>query len=180
MGDAFVVGKRYRVPCLFIAPSARTHWMPEDGWVPVLGPKHTDAEHLQVRQEHYHVDWRFMQRIAPSSRTPLFQVISNDRERGGGITGTPKLKLRKMWREMPIWPVIDGEHGRWLALESAYANCRLKPGNVCPHRGIDLTPFEDADGIAVCPGHGLKWNIRTGEPVPYHSIRASGAASEGA
>lgn len=96
------------------------------------------------------------------------------------ISGTPKLKLRKMRREMPIWPVIDGEDGRWLALESAYANCRLKPGNVCPHRGIDLTPFEDADGIAVCPGHGLKWNLRTGEPVPYHSIRASGAASEGA
>lgn len=61
--------------------------------------------------------------------------------------------------------------GRWARLELAQAFIcnRLKPGNVCPHRGIDLTPFARPDGTAICPGHGLRWNLATGELMPRHA-----------
>lgn len=58
--SAFVVGKMYRVPCMFVERVVRSSWIPTDGWVPVVGPRHNDVEHLNFDHEHYHVDWRFI------------------------------------------------------------------------------------------------------------------------
>jgi hypothetical protein len=78
---------------------------------------------------------------------------------------------------MPDFPAVHhdfpGGPARWAALEAAHAGCRLKPGNICPHRGIDLTPFAKPDGTAVCPGHGLRWNLKTGELLPHHSCEVT-------
>ena len=176
------VGHLYLVPCMYVDPEVRTSWMPVDGWVPIFGPRHSDAEELQFPVEHYHVDWRFVPEAAfkwacrPYVPTPLGQVLSKtDRS---GLNGVPVPKRRKCRRPMPIFPRVTlGESGmRWKRLEQAMTkSCsRLKPGNICPHRGIDLTPYAAADGTAVCPGHGLRWNLTTGQLIRRHGAdRAS-------
>lgn len=172
------VGKFYRVPCMYTAN--RGFWIPSDGWVPVLGPKHEDAEHLKLPSQHYHVDWRFIPKRkfddASSFSSPLGHVLTNTGLTPGQhcLTGEPVTKRRKCLRSMPTFPVRPGPG--WAQMERAqFAACpKLKPGNICPHRGIDLTPFEQEDGTAICPGHGLHWNLRTGDLIPRH---ATGAAT---
>ena len=52
----------------------------------------------------------------------------------------------------------------WQArLCEAYADAKLKPGRVCPHRGADLSTIPpDENGVVQCPLHGLFWNVETG------------------
>ena len=186
------VGQFYWVPCMRVAPTARTYWTPPDGWVPVLGPKHRDQEHLDFDFEHYHIDWRFVPerefRAASSGiviNVPHNKVLTNDSGPLNLLVGEPVLKRRRCRRLMPEFPQIVAEtlpnrrHVaiRWERLERAQAfTCnKLKPGNICPHRGIDLTPFEQPDGTAVCPGHGMRWNLRTGELMPRHGVEQGSA-----
>jgi len=183
------VGRTYPVPCLFIVPEYRTKWIPEDGWVPVIGPKHRDPEHLEFRVDHYHVDWRFVPaksyrvaRNVSALKAPHPLVITADRE-FQRVVGEPEVRRIRCRREMPDFPALvnDGsQQADWhrltvrrfarLEIAQAFTCNKLKPGNVCPHRGIDLTPFEQPDGTAICPGHGLRWNLRTGELMPRHGI----------
>lgn len=187
MSAQFVVGKFYMVPCMKVALSARSFWMEANGWVPVLGPKHEDAEHLGFPYPHFHIDWRFVSaacfkravRGKQESRV-LAKVLTNttgdsfDHQ----IVGQPELRRIKCKREMPVFPQAHSigqkgglDHGwRWIHMERAQAfTCnKLKPGNICPHRGIDLTSFIKPDGTVICPGHGLKWNTVTGELMPRH------------
>ena len=76
---------------------------------------------------------------------------------------------RKCQREMPDFPShVDG----WLNtghrhLEAAYRGCRLKPDHpVCPHKGFPLEGLPEKDGVVICPGHGLAFDMNTGELVP--------------
>jgi len=182
MSGAFVIGQFYMVPCMYAQPSARSRWMDASGWVPVLGPKHEDAEHLDFEFQHYHIDWRFVGhpafRIASRGKhwSPLRHVMTNS---GGDLwhhklEGAPVLRRIKCKREMPEFPhnasLGSKANIHWARMERAQAfTCnKLKPGNICPHRGIDLTPFIKADGTVICPGHGLKWNTVTGEMMPRH------------
>lgn len=175
------VGKSYLVPCIYVAPKQRY-----GGWaafMPVIGPRHSDAEHLNFPYEHFHIDWRFVSDRAFQSacdmRTgkPHGLVITNTHgERK--LDGAPVLRRRVCKRPMPDFPRQPGVQTRsavFVALEEAHASTcsRLKPGNICPHRGIDLTPFIQADGTAICPGHGLKWNTTTGELMRHHRLEAA-------
>lgn len=183
LGIVTEVGKVYNVPCMYT--KCRGSFIPNDGWVPVLGPKHEDAEHLNFPDPHYHVDWRFIpaqqyrQTLSgrPSGST-LGTVLTNTEGYYPGtvetelLRGTPVLKRRLCKRAMPIFPArpnID-----WARLERAQAFVcnKLKPGNICPHRGIDLTPFIEPDGTAICPGHGLRWDTKTGDMLPRHATGA--------
>lgn len=89
--------------------------------------------------------------------------------------GTPALRRMKCVREFPTYPLklLSGPRGWLPKLEAAYADCKLKPGMVCPHRGIPLADVPAVDGIVTCPGHGLRWNVATGE-----LLSASGRAGE--
>jgi len=177
------VGRMYLVPCMFVPAVARADWVPHDGWVPVLGPRHNDAEHLEFPHEHYHIDWRFVPNknytavITNWHGTPLNNVLSNtnaNRWQEARLDGAPQLKRRLCRRSMPEFPSLaqpaakHASRSRWQSLERAHACSRPKPGNICPHRGIDLTPFAKPDGTAICPGHGLKWNLHTGELLSHH------------
>ncbi len=185
------VGTYYMVPCLLVGPEFRTSWMPADGWVPVLGPKHRDVEHLEFEYEHFHVDWRFMPRgkyetliATRASGSPLGNVVTSDTGYGE-VTGTPKLRRVLCKREMPEFPSREGATSawgddvsfKWKRMERAQAfTCnRLKPGNICPHRGIDLTPFIKEDGTVICPGHGLRWDTKTGALLPHHAAEVAHA-----
>jgi hypothetical protein len=174
------VGRFYLVPCLFIPAEWSTAWMPDDGWVPTIGPKHSDPDHLKFEVDHFHIDWRFIgdEQLRYASfwnGFPHGNVISSVEGRNV-IKSHPVLKRRKCRRDMPEFPVVGASmhiesRRKWQALEKAqFAGCnKLKPGNICPHRGIDLTPFRQPDGTAVCPGHGLRWNLDTGELMRRHT-----------
>jgi hypothetical protein len=172
-----IIGRFYWVAHLYVAPPRRTAWIPHDGWVPVIGPKHNDAEFLQFPYEHYHVDWRFL----PSAQWRLMSkwipvhrhVVTGDAE-PNTIIGEPQLRKRRYQRAMPEFPeakTFAPYPRRLQALEIAQAfRCnKLLPGNICPHRGIALDEFARADGTAICPGHGLLWDLRTGALLPRHA-----------
>lgn len=184
MTEPAVIGKFYMVPCIFVSGKARYPAWP--ALIPVLGPKHEDREHLNFPHEHYHIDWRFVPAsmfddcIGPSSRSVHGRVITNTHG-GHVIQGAPVLKRRMCKREMPDFPArpaqgIFSPTRSWVGLEQAHACARLKPGNICPHRGIDLTPFVKADGTVICPGHGLRWDTKSGELLAYHSPAADVSA----
>lgn len=181
------IGKWYLVPCIKVDASALTIWMDVNGWVPVLGPKHRDIEHLEFDFEHWHIDWRFVGHRAYKyaagkiSGSPLSRVLTND---GAGeyrtLNRSPELRRIKCKRDMPTFPQVRkfatpdpwvrlSSGVKWPRLERAQAiTCnKLKPGNICPHRGIDLTPFVKPDGTVTCPGHGLRWDTNTGDLLPY-------------
>jgi hypothetical protein len=181
------IGKFYLVPCIKVEFSARTIWMDVNCWVPVLGPKHSDSEHLNFPFDHYHIDWRFVGHTPfnrlKRERSVLSRVLTNDGTDPWNktITRSPELRRIKCKREMPEFPKVsqiivrsaysagDGGGQKWARMETAQAMVcnKLKPGNICPHRGIDLTPFIKPDGIVICPGHGLRWDTKTGELLPY-------------
>mgnify|MGYP002784344289 CR=1 FL=1 len=151
-----VLGQRYRVRCV---RTDGLHYWPK--WIPVLGPLHEDAAIIDFPEDHWHIDWRF----APASFFdftrcrvhPLGQVISKRNTRGGLVRHALVYK-----REMPEFP----NYAHWLPeLEAAHADDRLKPGLVCPHRGISLKGCPHRGGVIVCPGHGLAWDVTTGRLV---------------
>lgn len=175
------IGRYYRVPCIFVPTGFCSA---EPTWVPVIGPKHADPE-LGADRDHWHVDWRFaparMLRAATGvvSGSPHGKVISFDGEHHEHVdadghwvqklTRPPVLRRMLCKRLMPDFPVRP--RPAWAAMELAQrARCdRLKDGHICPHRGIDLRPFARPDGTAVCPGHGLHWDLKTGAMLPRHA-----------
>jgi Rieske [2Fe-2S] domain len=163
----FEIGKFYWVPCVLVESRWRAFWMPDDGCVPVIGRRHSDAEHLQFNYEHYHVDWRFVAQsqyewACGARKFPHGRVVTSSVEQM--MLSQTVQKRRLCRRHMPDFPSQHLRH--YKTLEAAYKTCTLKAGHVCPHRGISLSQFARPDSTAVCPGHGLRWNLRTGALVP--------------
>lgn len=172
-----VVGKFYLVPM------ARELWFNSNGIWPILLPFHEDAEIISFGWDHAHIDRRFLtprqwecarrnhyyssaERSADAM--PLSRYSTDPQTKRGEARPRPAVewKRRRCYRE--ITPhAARTVPAHWLpALESAYADCRLKPGLICPHRGAHLGSMPvDADGNVVCPMHGLKWNVATGALV---------------
>jgi len=174
MSAPAVIGKFYRVPCVLL-PQSRPFYGGMH-FVPVIGPKHSDEE-LGVDWEHFHVDWRFvpLRSLLAASEfsaqcTPQGKVISSDHEDTftHALSGKTVLKLRQCRRAMPDFPQSLGP--KWAFMESQQRKrCdKLKDGHICPHRGIDLRPFVKPDGTAICPGHGLHWDLKTGLLLSRH------------
>jgi hypothetical protein len=155
---AAIVGKLYMVPCVRI--------IGEKEWVPVLGPKHEDREIIGFIQEHYHHDPRFMTKknfeigkeCSPDVPGGILLTVVADEalffDDKTELETSFQVKVCK--REMPTFPVSNFRD----SIRAAYANHTLKDGLVCPHRGVPLAPFETAEGFAICPGHGLCWDLR--------------------
>lgn len=163
------VGEWHRVRCIRIPEGWHAR---EAQWWPVLGAPHRDPE-IGADWIHIHVDWRFVkpklyERAIRStlSLKPHGQVVNTPFEMCGGKP-VFALRRRKCWREMPDFPARPA---KFALLEEAHAQrcARLVNGTHCPHRGIDLRPFAKPDGTAVCPGHGLRWDLRTGELLRHH------------
>lgn len=185
MADAapsFTVGGYYRVPCLKTKPAlASSTWKPVWGgaWVPITGPLHRDAEHINFPQAHWHVDLRFLagsilRTLTAYGRTPYsIPLQMHPVEPQGGlmvenvfesfVVGGVESRLMKCKR---LWPPYPRDKAKWLpALEKAFCASKMK-GMVCPHRGIPLDGAEREGDVVTCPAHGLRWNVKTGELVP--------------
>lgn len=145
-------------------------------WLPIIGPKHEDADVIGFDAVHWHVDWRFAsQRVVdrilsiPTSRGTssvyAWPVSDPDGWNRKAIDQGPELRRMKCKRE---WPAMPWEklNRAWLPkLAAKYACARLKNGK-CPHRGIPVSEMKREGDILICPAHALKWSAITGEAVP--------------
>lgn len=181
------VGKFYMVPCvrLLVEPMKQHPAANRDGWVPTIGPEHHDRETIGFTAMHTHIDVRFLSDAAvqrsrrwwaqgaEAAQSVLGFPVSTWSD-GVGATPLPHeraMRRMKCRRPMPEFPAFSAV--KWhRKLEAEHAGCKLKPGNICPRRGIDLTPFVKPDGTVVCPGHGLRWDTRTGDLLPYQASAA--------
>jgi hypothetical protein len=169
------IGRYYLVPCIRLLPRnlVQSYHIAagRDGWIPVLGPKHEDAELIGFPNTHLHVDLRFVDtRTWQRQQDRTWRTVSTDfyakpitlRDQSTDRLYTHEHDTRQLRaKRQPSW--FPRQYAPWIQnLSSAFAECTLKPGNLCPHRGLPLAPFADARGIAVCPGHGLAWNLNSG------------------
>jgi hypothetical protein len=157
--DVYEVGQFYRVPCVH-----GRYFRHEADW-PVIGPQHEDAEFVGFEFQHYHIDWRFVSKQQFSNLGWNFgaPLMTSKQINVNGLP-KPVMRRRKMQRAMQ-----DFSEARWRAkwfpkMEAAYAGCKLKPGLICPHRGIPLAgQFQD----------GVKLSIRqisAKEGIPTRSV----------
>lgn len=170
------VGKFYMVPCVHVRETARGLSLGQpSGWLPVMGPKHGDAEVVEFPWRHWHYDFRFFtdRALRVLWGNPFSNVLRTETQpRQGtpeplpGISSAPTNRRMKCRRAMPEYPA-DKVETLWLPeLRKEFADKRVKCGN-CPHRGLPLSslPREPGTSIVTCPGHGLRWDLTTGSLV---------------
>lgn len=159
-----VVGRFYRVRCV----------MNSGIWFPVLGPWHDDKEIIGFEQEHFHFDMRFAtKRNLQHWRTHRSHVLDDEEfcqrsmARVVVLFTDEAVMVRKCLRAQHDFPMrtLDGNSNYMQAkLEQGYAGKRMTCAT-CPHRGFRLDQLPQKNGVVVCPGHGLAWNMQTGEMV---------------
>lgn len=164
--DNPIVGKFYAVPAVRV-----TTWNSFRGWLPVVGPKHEDADFINFPWSHFHIDWRF----APGRMLvycggwrgqdhALAWPVQCPDSYGKQVILEASLRRMKCKREAIRFPVERAEE-KWLpALRDKYACAKLIKG-VCPHRGIPVSAMHRDGDVLTCPGHGLSWHAITGELV---------------
>lgn len=175
-----LLGNYYRVDAVLAA----RFYGRSNVWIPVIGPKHTDAEHIEFPWPHWHIDWRF----APSWLWSLVQPYQRFDRESGKLVYTPnryygvpiqcpdthgnKVAVRgpekrrmKMKRELGDYPTRLAKWLPSLQEELRARNCAALVDGRCPHRGIPVSAMKRDGDIFTCPGHGLRWNAITGELV---------------
>lgn len=179
---AYEVGKFYSVPCIKTVAALKDGWRSiwRGEFIPVTGPLHRDVGPVNFPWLHWHVDLRFVSATVykelgdgqseyarPVQKHPLHWSEGghhNSKENldDSFVEGEVVQRRLKCKRTLPIYPY---KQARWLPkLECELKDARLK-GMVCPHRGIPLDGCPLDGDVVTCPGHGLRWNVKTGELV---------------
>ncbi len=160
-----VVGRYYMVPVVWADDYCGVH-----GYLPVIGPAHTDNDHFNFPHRHYHVDARFL-KTGESKKIASYMFRGTDvhfvvgavplsnYQRGGIPRGLPKLAKRRCTSNESPYRHEDKQAVK--AMRAHYGEpdaITLGDGRkLCPHRKADLTQFSpDADGFVTCPLHGLR------------------------
>lgn len=146
--------------------------------MPVIGTWHEDVEIIGIHAYHFHYDPRFMNNRQlddvnhAMSNSPLVKILTRTVAGLGGesVESPPVIILRRMMRRvMPEFPVksATGEFvAKWFpALEKKFKHHNVKNCKNCPHRGMPLKGLPVKDGAVTCNGHGLRWNVETGNLV---------------
>lgn len=160
------VGKFYLVPCVKVASG---------DWIPIVGTLHEDKEHIGFEEYHYHRDARFTSDKQNRRSTPDNMLDPEIYSMVVAVIRTepPVEKARKCRRRMPDFPLRArfNEHpprafgAKWFpTLERAYSKTKASCAR-CPHRGMLLNNLPVKDGVVVCNGHGLAWDVETGKLV---------------
>lgn len=154
-----VIGETYMVPCIW-GTSYKSYNPSRFKWLPILGPRHSDAEYIKFEPLHYHFDHQFLTDADRDRLTCLFEyrpllfvVVHFDAS--VGIVHWPLICQRHVDR----YPEVSFSK----ELRAAYSDKRVTCGK-CPHRGLPLgsLPREPGTDIVTCPGHGLRWDLKTG------------------
>lgn len=179
-----VIGRYYLVPTIAFPYDGTTQ-----DW-PVIGIKHTDADHLKFPDQHYHFDFRFFpkrtwDRFSGYSREGLTSFVTNIEAPHARVLSEFHHKQRHHpdLPEMPVYKRLRcrrdfsfltvGRFAHFAELHKAYAGrpaIRTEVGFVCPHRLAPLSGLKANDaGTIQCPLHGLCFNSVTGEAVEQPS-----------
>lgn len=169
-----VVGKWYLVPCVVY------NWHGMKSLWPVIGPLHHDKE-IGFNLLHFHIDARFLtKRQAGLARqsflsqwpkynsSPLSEPVAdtyNWAEKYGPIARKPTFHRKKCSSLDYRWhPTTTPKPESLLWSKFGPTPCAIERPDgrlLCPHKKVDLSQFEpDADGIVICPLHGLKVRTR--------------------
>lgn len=170
------VGTRYLVPTVLYPWYGKV-----EAW-PVMGPRHTDAEHIGFHPEHYHVDVRFLtdvqvRRIERLSRFMSIETVVASSPLATIELGTSgskphpepvakRLTCRRAHHDYPTYAARSQPGLRRLAEAYAARRCgrNAEGALVCPHKGFVLSSLEpDAEGRVVCPLHGLVIDTRSAQ-----------------
>lgn len=188
--DMYRVGETYPIPTLEMGvtvpldPAKGTTLTLSDfqgfvGTLPLLNALADDEPFINgnTLPTHIHIDWRFLkpadyvyfQRNYGAKRL-LEQVItfpySAEILRAVQPSTRPMLCYRSWWHLE--WPAYKSAPFM-PQLERKYACATLAAGR-CPHRGVAVAAMiQDDDGYLVCPGHGLRWDPKTGKLAPRSS-----------
>lgn len=179
----------YLVPCVPIPEKLASLYLSyEDGWVPVLIPPHIDHETAFRTTEdgqvipvetsfHFHVDMRFIKSDLPLGGSVgvsvkmiamSFDLCDHD---------TPNDEIEDLVEDLVEWKLkkcyqltIDDFENSVVPLMYEPAviaeGLKLTDKGVCPHQKTCLRGVPAANGTIVCPAHGLKWNIQSGDLIP--------------
>lgn len=169
-----VPGQFYLVPAVFYIYS---HVSLKRRWWPVLGPKHEDADHLNFKWVHYHLDRRFLS-DATINRAhswgddgdtiialgPIMEPHWGNNDYGP--MPEPQLRRMKCHRAGIGFPPASERSELFRKFYSSYRGrkCpRDAEGHlICPHKGARLTSLvPNEQGIITCPLHGLLIDLRT-------------------
>lgn len=168
-----IVGRFYMVPCVFCVL---------DGLVPIIGPLHEDKEYIGVADRHWHYDFRFIANLPCHDESTNFgRACFEERTDGSknvvNVNSAVAIHRRKCFRVMPEYKTtyVNGTIRTPVPflfdLERAYADTKMNTDTmICPHRGIPLKGQPIRDGCVLCCGHGLQWNVKTGELVPRVAV----------
>lgn len=167
VGDA-KIGTVYNVPAVRWTGSSfgRPTGVPEV--VPILGPMHEDAEHINFPEPHWHVDWRFVAESNWRCMPESYAFGGRDRFAAARVviaknTG-PIFRVQRRCRRGHV--LFPRDLAGWMrGLEASMAGQTARCG-ICPHRGVPLAGAPVIDGARVCPGHGLRWRVSDGALVP--------------
>ena len=168
-----VVGRYYMVPCVEVQTGVSGL---SAGFWPVTGPQHEDHDVIGFPYRHWHVDLRFLSAQQAGEKAMQWgSVLTTERKTWcfwpgpGDIEGIPgiatqvTMQRRRCMRTAEWFPRL---RALWMSeLEQKHESCVVKCGK-CPHRGLPLEslPRERGD-IVTCPGHGLRWDLKTGKLV---------------
>jgi len=190
-----IIGQRYLVP------TVNYEWCGLFSAWPVMGPKHSDIEHLHFGWEHYHIDIRFITRkqaakmnrqydwLGAKMKGPLTAPVAlaaatAPLHKVGGPPLPESIYRRRTcvqpWHAYPINHAI--EHPRFAAMHAAYSGRRCARNAagllICPHKGFALdTLIPDERGRVVCPLHGLIIDVRAGVVVRHDALSVPTPAS---
>lgn len=134
--------------------------------IPIHGPLHNDAEVINFPHDHWHIDWRFVNArmyeqymIAGGGFLMPWAWPINEEYTAGSVT------KRRMKCKRQFGPYVPPDRVPWLKkLEDKYRTARMK-NFICPHKGIPCNSTPTTDGIVICRGHGLAFNVQTGALV---------------
>ena len=176
-----VIGKYYDVPAVLVPPGMQM----VEGWVPVIGPAHTDREILNFDVIHVHFDLRFAcagygrfeehGAVGPDDlAAPL--CLSHRRydiAREHVMFASPVTwgrRIMKCKRAFPSWRASRAGEMPHEVMREAMPHACLKACKVCPHRGLPLASIPVIDGEIECPGHGLRFTASTGLVAPTKTV----------
>lgn len=194
-----VLGRTYLVPTVeypWLENPRRRAW-------PVFLPRHEDAEHLQFKAWHYHVDPRFLSRdhVALAAREYADRGPGlSTMERAEAVAQAVPLSRRALMDEPKdvdgtlLHPAVVWRHRRCRSVSVQYQHgeqpeiqrlrrhfagqqCKhARAGWVCPHKRFPLGSIApDAHGVITCPLHGLRIDAASGAVLGAEAAQAVAA-----